>query len=159
MDRILMCPPDGYGVTYVINPWMEGQIGRVDLAKARTEWERLHQEISVRARVEHVSPPRIEDNLPDMVFTANAGLVLEDAAVLAQFRFAERQGEEDRFRTWFEAAGNRVITLPHDRAFEGEGDALLQPGEALLWLGHGVRSSAMVNCLRAMRCSSARICS
>lgn len=140
-DRILMCPPDGYGVTYVINPWMEGQIGRVDLARAKSEFARLHREVSVRARVEHVSPPSIDDNLPDMVFTANAGLVLEDAAVLAQFRFAERQGEETRFRAWFQSAGLRVITLPSDRAFEGEGDALVQPGQAILWLGHGVRSS------------------
>ncbi len=141
MDRILMCPPDGYGVNYVINPWMDGQVGRVDLARARTEWERLHQEITARVRVEHVSPPSIDENLPDMVFTANAGLVLEEAVVLSQFRFAERQGEEARFRAWFEGTGKRVITLPNDRPFEWEGDALLQPGQPLLWLGHGVRSS------------------
>ncbi|MBX3451091.1 MAG: TIGR00300 family protein [Planctomycetaceae bacterium] len=141
MDRILMCPPEGYGVSYVINPWMEGQQGRVDLALAKSEWQRLHREVSVRARVELVTPPRLDDNLPDMVFTANAGLVLEDAAVLAQFRFAERQGEEPRFQAWFEGAGFRVITLPGDRPFEGEGDALVQPGQPLLWLGHGVRSS------------------
>lgn len=141
MDRILMCPPDGYGVNYVINPWMEGQQGRVDLGRARTEWQRLHHEVSVRARVELITPPTLDDNLPDMVFTANAGLILEDAAVLSQFRFAERQGEEARFSHWLEAAGLRVITLPGDRPFEGEGDALLQPGESILWMGHGVRSS------------------
>lgn len=141
MDRILMCPPDGYGVNYVINPWMEGQQGRVDLGRARTEWQRLHHEISVRARVELITPPTLEDDLPDMVFTANAGLILEDAAVLSQFRFAERQGEEPRFSRWLESAGFRVITLPGDRPFEGEGDALIQPGQPLLWLGHGVRSS------------------
>ncbi len=141
MERILMCPPEGYGVSYVINPWMEGQLGRVDLARAKSEWTRLHREVSVRARVELVTPPTLDDRLPDMVFTANAGLVLEDAVVPAQFRFAERQGEEPRFTDWFEGAGFRIAALPPDRPFEGEGDALIQPGEPLLWLGHGVRSS------------------
>lgn len=141
MNRILMCPPDGYGVTYVINPWMEGQIGRVDLPQATEQWRQLHAAVAARATVELAPPPTAAENLPDMVFTANAGLVLDDAAVLAQFRFAERQGEEPRFRHWFEAHGLRVITLPSDRAFEGEGDALVQPGKPLLWLGHGVRSS------------------
>lgn len=141
MDRILMCPPDGYGVNYVINPWMEGQIGRVDLAHAKREWEGLHRAVAARARVELTTPPTADDNLPDMVFTANAGLVLEGVAVLAQFRFQERRGEESRFRAWFEGAGLRVADLPHDCAFEGEGDALIQPGQPLLWLGHGVRST------------------
>ncbi len=141
MIRILMCRPDGYGVNYVINPWMEGQVGRVDLAQAKLEWTRLHQAINVRARVELITPPVLDDNLPDMVFTANAGFIIEQTAILSRFRFPERQGEEERFHHWLSGAGFKVETLPSDCPFEGEGDALVQPGESLVWVGHGVRSS------------------
>ena len=29
---LLMCAPDYFGVDYIINPWMENQIGRADAA-------------------------------------------------------------------------------------------------------------------------------
>ena len=39
--RILVCRPEFFDVAYVINPWMEGQIGRVDRARAQAQWQAL----------------------------------------------------------------------------------------------------------------------
>ena len=39
--RILVCPPTFFGVDYVINPWMEGQLGRVDRTRAQAQWNEL----------------------------------------------------------------------------------------------------------------------
>lgn len=135
--RILVCPPDHFHVDYVINPWMEGQVGHVDAPRARAQWDRLFDDVSRCAEVEQVSP---RDGSPDMCFTANAGLVDRGRAVPARFRMQERTGEEGPFARWFEAAGFSVECLPGRDPFEGEGDALFQPGEALLWAGYGVRT-------------------
>ncbi len=34
-DALLMCAPDYFGVDYIINPWMENQIGRATPSRAR----------------------------------------------------------------------------------------------------------------------------
>ena len=40
MPRILMCPPDFYGIHYEINPWMSRQ-RQSDAPMARRQWEGL----------------------------------------------------------------------------------------------------------------------
>ena len=45
------------------------------------------------------------DGLPDLVFTANAGIVVDGRALVSRFRHAERTGEEDVFADWFRAQG------------------------------------------------------
>ena len=69
--RILVCPPEYFDVDYVINPWMEGQIGRVDSSRARAQWDALFEDVRKTATVERIDP---EPGSPDMCFTANAGL-------------------------------------------------------------------------------------
>src|SRR5205814_1527477 len=69
---LLMCPPRFYRVAYVINPWMEGNIGRTDGAVATQQWERLRAELARRAAIEYAEPA---EGPPDMPFTAKAGLV------------------------------------------------------------------------------------
>ena len=134
----LMCPPDFYDVRYVINPWMEGNISRSSRALAVEQWERLHATLQRFAEVLLVPPA---DGSPDMVFAANAGLVLNGQVVLSSFLHPERQDEEEHFRAWFAAAGYQVHELPRDTPFEGEGDALFTPDGAHLWAGHGWRTS------------------
>ncbi len=134
----LLCPPRFYGVEYVINPWMEGNVGRVDPNRAAAQWADLRRQLEARASVELLEP---QAGLPDMPFVANAGLVLGDVFVPARFRFAERKGEEDHFLAWAQRASLAVVEPPPGASFEGEGDALFQPGEVLLWAGYGVRSS------------------
>lgn len=135
--RILMCPPHHYDVDYVINPWMEGNIHRSSRELAETQWNRLYQILTEHTQVDLVKP---QDGWPDMVFTANAGLVLGDQVVLSRFFHPERQGEEPHFKDWFEGQGYVVHELPEGLPFEGAGDALLDREGRWLWAGYGFRS-------------------
>jgi N-dimethylarginine dimethylaminohydrolase len=139
--RYLMCPPDYFGVEYVINPWMRGNLGTVS-PEAREQWFGLG-----RLLVEYLGADVVlldpQPGLPDMVFTANAGLVRGGVAVPTRFRHPERQGEEAHFRPWFAAEGYDVRELPEGVAFEGEGDALFDfTPEARLWVADGFRTDA-----------------
>ncbi|MCT7970517.1 TIGR00300 family protein [Laspinema olomoucense] len=135
--RILMCPPNHYDVDYVINPWMEGNIHKSSRERATEQWHKLFHIIKEHALVELVDP---QPGWPDMVFTANAGLVLGKKVVLSRFFHKERQGEEPYFKQWFEAQGYTVYELPKDLPFEGAGDALLDREGRWLWAGYGFRS-------------------
>lgn len=135
--RFLMCPPTHYEVDYVINPWMEGNVHRASPAVAADQWRQLREQLAARATVELIEP---EPGLPDLVFTANAGVVVADTVVLARFFHPERQGEEPRFQRWFKERGFRVEVLPADLPFEGAGDALLDRAGGWLWAGYGFRS-------------------
>src|SRR5437763_14501661 len=97
--RFLMCPPEHYAVTYAINPWMDpadwSQHDRAFAAAARDEWAALRRTLlDLGASVELVRP---EPGLPDLVFTANAAVVLDGPALVARFRHPERKGEEPHF--------------------------------------------------------------
>jgi lysine-ketoglutarate reductase/saccharopine dehydrogenase-like protein (TIGR00300 family) len=136
-ERFLMCPPEFYQVDYVINPWMEGNVDRARVGLAAEQWQRLHEVFAREAIVELVGP---HSGSPDMVFTANAGLVLGEDVVLSRFLHKERQGEEPYFRTWFQQHGFRIHELPKDLPFEGAGDALVDRFRAHLWAGYGFRT-------------------
>jgi len=135
--RILMCAPHHYDVDYVINPWMEGNVHRSSRDRAEEQWNKLYQVLTQYATVDLVKP---QPGWPDMVFTANAGLVLGKTVVLSRFFHPERQGEEPHFKQWFEAQGYTVHELPKGIPFEGAGDALLDRGGRWLWAGYGFRS-------------------
>lgn len=135
--RLLMCPPDHYGVNYVINPWMEGNVDKTDSALAALQWHMLVATLQLYAEVEFILP---QPGFPDLVFTANGGLVLGDTVVLSRFLHRERQIEEPHFRRWFEEHGFRLRELPKDLPFEGAGDALLDRDGRWLWAGYGSRS-------------------
>ncbi|XGV96889.1 MAG: TIGR00300 family protein [Leptolyngbya sp. BL-A-14] len=135
--RFLMCAPDHYDVDYVINPWMEGNVHKSSRDRAVDQWQQLFHVLKDHAIVDLVKP---EKGVPDMVFTANAGLVLGDTAVLSRFFHKERQGEEPFFKAWFEDHGFTVHELPKDLPFEGAGDALFDREGRWLWAGYGFRS-------------------
>lgn len=137
----LMCQPTFYGVEYVINPHMEGNVGNVDHKLAVEQWKNLHSVLSSIANVELIEQA---PGLPDMVFTANAGLIFHDLNYVWLSRFAapQRRGEERLFAGWFMAYGLDPIRQPPANAefFEGAGDGLVDHnGE--YWLGYGIRSS------------------
>ncbi|MFP4103619.1 bifunctional arginine dihydrolase/ornithine cyclodeaminase [Coleofasciculus sp.] len=135
--RFLMCAPDHYDVDYVINPWMEGNIHKSSRDRAVEQWHKLHHVLKDHAIVDLVNP---QQGWPDMVFTANAGLVLGKNVVLSRFLHKERQGEEPHFKQWFEQQGYTVYELPPELPFEGAGDALLDREGRWLWAGYGFRS-------------------
>lgn len=136
--RWLLCAPTFYDVTYEINPWMKVE-RTPERSRAARQWQELHHTIiRFGGWVEYVEPVKGQ---PDMVFTANAGLVRGARVVLARFRHRERQGEEQPFREWFERHGYQVHTVTKG-AFEGEGDALL--GGERLFAGCGFRTDRAV---------------
>lgn len=85
--------------------------------------------------------------LPDLVFTANAAVVLNRKVVLTRFRHDERQGEEPVFAASFRALQARslideIMHLPPGITLEGAGDCIWDPRRGLFWLGSGFRSAA-----------------
>ena len=108
--RILMCPPDYYGIEYEINPWMSVQKGADRPRSNPAQWRALHRTlVELGVEVELLDPV---EGLPDLVFTANAGLVFSDLFIPSKFRYKVRQGETPRFEAWFARPG-----LPDRRTF------------------------------------------
>lgn len=90
----LMCPPTHFDVTYSINPWMDP--GKpADRSIAVDQWQRIHDQLVGLGHAVDIVPPL--EGLPDMVFAANSATVYGDRALVARFRFPERDAE---FRTW-----------------------------------------------------------
>lgn len=143
-QTILMCPPDHFEIAYVINPWMEGHFANTDDALAHRQWDYLRNAIEQHAKLVLEPPQR---DLPDIVFTANAGIVLGKKVIVSRFRSIERRGEEPHHRAWFAENGFEILDWPQDIPFEGAGDALFDRGQELLWVGHGFRSDAAVPAL------------
>ena len=136
-EHFLMCAPRHFEVAYVINPWMEGNIACGSNPVAASQWKDLLALLRRFAEVDCISAER---GVPDLVFTANAGLVLDRQVLLSAFRHAERRPEEAYFAHWFSTHGYEVLSLPADVYFEGAGDALFDRRLPLLWMGHGHRS-------------------
>ena len=136
-QRFLMCAPRHFEVAYVINPWMEGNIARGSNPAAIAQWNALLHVLRGFAEVDCIGA---EPGVPDLVFTANAGLVLGRQVLLSAFRHAERRPEEAYFSRWFSSHGFDVLTMPKGVYFEGAGDALFDRRLPLLWMGYGHRT-------------------
>lgn len=135
--RFLMCPPEHFGVLYEINAWMHREVP-VELERARQQWDDLVGNlVAAGATVEFIDP---HPSVPDLVFTANAGLVNRDQFVPSRFRHAERQAEEPYFASWFADHGFRIDEIPKGVSHEGAGDAL--PFNGVLVAGYRFRSDA-----------------
>lgn len=139
-NSLLMCVPRLYDVDYVINPWMAGNVHAASCELASAQWELLYEAVTRIAEVSLVEP---QPGSPDMVFTANAGLLLRERneVAISSFYHPERQGEETHFRHWFRENGYTILELPRDIPFEGEGDALFSQDGSRLWAGYGMRTS------------------
>jgi len=135
MRKLLLCPPDYYGIEYEINPWMS--VARAaETPVAQQQWKQLHATLSkLDCKVHLVTP---QPGLPDMVFTANAGLTVGRKFIPSNFRHKERAGEQPFFAEWMKQHGYEVSWLPENLYFEGEGDALF--GGDVLFCGYKFRS-------------------
>ena len=133
----LMCPPEFFDVSYIINPWMHGNVRKIDNALAKQQWRSLYDILCDHAIVRVVLP---QPGSPDMVFTANAGLLRGRKFLVSRFRYPERQYEEPYFTEWFMDRGFEVSLMPRDIPFEGAGDALFDRGAERLWMAYGHRS-------------------
>ena len=147
--RLLMCPPDHFGVKYAINPWMDPpswtRNDQALTAASHHEWTMLRDTlVSLGASIELVPAAA---TVPDLVFTANAAVVLDRKALLARFRHPERQKEEVHFETTFRALQRRglidcIDKLPDEVVLEGSGDCVWDVRRNQFWLGYGPRSDA-----------------
>lgn len=124
---VLMCPPDYFEISYEINPWMSVK-RQVDRKKAKEEWDAYYQLLTQKLKVNVELLPPVE-GLPDMVFTANAGLVYKKFFIRSNFRFKQRRPEEPYYENWFRRKGYTVKTVDKPFFFEGEGDALFMGDE------------------------------
>lgn len=131
---ILMCRPDFFTVSYKINPWMNPQ-NPTDTSLSVTQWNELYKTyLDLGFDVQLIDPI---DGLPDMVYAANGGFVLDNIAYGAKFTYPERQPEGPAYMDWFRENGYDV-RIP-ENTNEGEGDFLLV-GDVIL-AGTGFRTN------------------
>ena len=132
MSRLLVCPPDYFSIEYEINPWMR-RSNAVNSDQAVRQWHHLMQvlEQDVGAVLERMKPV---PGLPDLVFTANAGIVVGGKAVPSRFRYAERQKEEAYFEDWFRGQGYEVVTLDPGPLLRGSRGPLGISRHLVRWL-------------------------
>jgi N-dimethylarginine dimethylaminohydrolase len=146
---LLLTDPTHFEVSYTINPWMrpyawaENPVGH--LAAARRSFQSFVAALTAAgARLEIM--PGVA-GLPDMVFPANAAVVLDRLALLARFRHPERQGEEQHFQEHFRVLMERrfvldeVALLPPNCFQEGAGDCIWDAARGRFWAGYGQRST------------------
>jgi arginine dihydrolase len=145
--HVLMTDPAYFEVAYVINPWMRPAAWSLDPERnrraARAAWESLAGALREAGAAVEVVPGA--PGLPDMVFPANAAVVLDRRALLSRFRCPERRPEEARFAEAFRALQARglldeVAPLPEGIFQEGAGDCVWDAARGHFWAGHGQRS-------------------
>lgn len=138
MKKILMCPPTEYDIEYVINPWMDME-NQPNRKLAKEQWDHVYSTYrKLGVEVEMIDQVK---GLPDMVFTANGGIVKGNIFIGSNYRHQERKGEEQHFQKWFTDHGYDVRTLQHYQG--GEGDALFY--KDTLYMGYGFRSEIEVH--------------
>jgi N-dimethylarginine dimethylaminohydrolase len=145
---LLLTDPAHFEVTYTINPWMrphawaQNPVGHI--AAARRSFESLASALTAAGAQLEIMPG--VDGLPDMVFPANAAIVLDRLALLARFRHAERRGEEQHFHEYFHALMKRglldeLAQFPPGSFQEGAGDCIWDAARGRFWAGFGQRST------------------
>ena len=146
--HILLVDPAWFDVHYTINPWMRPEVWRAEgkelSAQARAGFEALAACLGDLGCRVTIAPGEV--GLPDMVFPANAAVVLDRRALLARFRHPERQGEEPAFAALFDrfvADGviDEVGVLPAGCHQEGAGDSIWDAHRQQFWAGWGQRST------------------
>jgi arginine dihydrolase len=111
-----MTAPTFFAVDYAINPWMD-----------------TSTTVDTHVAVELVEPVA---GLPDMVYAANGGLLVNGRAVVARFAYPQRAGESAAYAEWMARHGFEPAETRHVN--EGQGD-LLVVGSIVL-AGYGFRT-------------------
>ncbi len=131
---VLMCRPEHFTVSYKINPWMNPD-DPTDTPLALRQWQTLHDTYIGLGFDVHLVDPVVD--LPDMVYAANGGFVMDGIAYGASFTYPERQPEGPAYMDWFAANGFDVREPEHMN--EGEGDFL--PVGGVILAGTGFRTT------------------
>jgi N-dimethylarginine dimethylaminohydrolase len=129
----VMTPPRFFAVDYAINPWMD-TTNPVDTAVAVAQWQRLREiYLQMGHTVDLVDPV---PGLPDMVYAANGGLIIDSTAVVARFKHAERKKESVAYADWLKSRGYQPVQTRYVN--EGQGDLL--PAGGMILAGTGFRT-------------------
>jgi N-dimethylarginine dimethylaminohydrolase len=135
--HVLLCRPEHFRIAYEINPWMR-TTNPADHDNALEEWERLHGHLErLRVRIELIDGG---EDVPDMTFVANAGIVIGRRFLPSNFRHAQRQPEKARFIHWYKERGYAIERIEAAYAWEGEGDILDAHG--IIVVAHGFRTDS-----------------
>jgi N-dimethylarginine dimethylaminohydrolase len=128
---IMVVDPAHFNVSYVINPWMRPGEWADDpeghQREARASFDALCGALEGAGAKVEITPGVAGQ--PDMVFPANAAVVLDRRAIVARFACAERQGEEQPYLAALQsyvAKGllDEVSIFPEGCFQEGAGDAI-----------------------------------
>jgi N-dimethylarginine dimethylaminohydrolase len=145
--RFLLVDPAHFNVSYVINPWMDPAEWAADPAGRTSEARAGFSALCAALRAAGAALDIFEGvpGLPDMVFPANAAVVLDRRAYVARFARPERQGEEQPYLAILKECAARghldeVDIFPENCFQEGAGDAIWDVARQVLWAGHGQRS-------------------
>ena len=134
VKRVLLCRPTHFTVDYVINPHMKPYT--VNAEKALQQWDTLVKLLkTLKIKVDVIEQ---HEDVPDMVFATDQGIVRNGSILLANFRFTQRQKERIYYREWFREHGFGLRALSNIFPFEG-GDTLFF-GD-MLFVGTGFRAS------------------
>ena len=145
--QVLMTDPAWFEVRYEINPWMRPGLWSADAMRlagaARRSFASLEAALEGAGAEITVIPGA--EGLPDMVFPANAAVVLDGRVLMSRFQPLQRRGEELHFRAAFETLVARglireIAEAPAGCFQEGAGDCLWDRSRRLFWAGWGQRS-------------------
>jgi N-dimethylarginine dimethylaminohydrolase len=132
-----LCPPEHFTVEYVINPWMDTSTP-VDAELALKQWDRLRETLIDLGHTVQVLASQA--GLPDMVFAANGGFVVDGTVYGARFKYPQRAGEAVAHRLFHEAQGWPYVAPSEIN--EGEGDFAYLPAAygGMILAGYGFRT-------------------
>ncbi|PIZ62360.1 amidinotransferase [Candidatus Saccharibacteria bacterium CG_4_10_14_0_2_um_filter_52_9] len=134
VKRALLCRPTHFNVTYVINPHMRPY--SVNTSEALKQWKALVATLeSLSITVDIIEQ---QEDVPDMVFAKDQGIVKDGTVLLANFRYRQRQKERLYYSEWFRDNGFRLRDLSSTFPFEGA-NTLFFAG--MLLVGVGFRAS------------------
>lgn len=149
LNAVLMVHPQYFDVQYAINPYMkddQGKLNKVDRQLAIIQWQNLktaYERIGLQVHVLDGA-----EKLPDMVFAANQSFPFiknkQKSVILSRMRSEFRQNEVAFFKKFYQTHGYEIYELSEDMHFEGNGDALIQPGTQEIWGGYGYRTDLKV---------------
>ena len=134
-SRVVMSPPDYFDIQYSINPWMDID-NKVNPARAKTQWETL-RDTYLRLGLDVLTIPPVA-GLPDLVFTTVHGVLIGDTFYPSNFRYSERQKEQDVAIPWYKSHQIKTQPIPSLCFMEG-GDVFFHHNH--VYLGYGFRTS------------------
>lgn len=139
----IVVDPVYYQVKYSINPTMRLNIGKVDQANAKIEWNNFLQSLK-QERLSNVSYLKPTEDMFDQVFVQDIGLPFinvegEKCFLKSNFNFRERRNEVHVAEKYFSNLGYKIYNIDPKLSWEG-GDLIKIPGRRGYLCGYGTRT-------------------